>query len=85
MKNNEINQQNITKAINDFYTLLAIIPSPNGSMRCGKGSCEHYDKHSNLSGCKLFNDRRKCNRSNKQRLKSANKSRKTQYTNWYCC
>ena len=54
------------------------------SMRCGKGnSCEFYDKHNKVSGCKIFDDRRKCSISMKQRRKSKNKSKRNSSINHY--
>lgn len=46
------------------------------SKRCGKGNCEFYNKHNNISGCFKFDDRNDCGISGKHRRKSANKSRK---------
>lgn len=57
----------------------------NISMRCGKGSCEFYNKHDKISGCNNFDDRRKCQLSMSQRRKSANKSRSKDSINWYGC
>ena len=68
------------KTIND--ELLASLPSPKGSMRCGKGNCEYYDKFNKVSGCKIFDDRRKCIRSNKQRRTSATTSKGRKIVRW---
>jgi hypothetical protein len=71
---------------NEANTLLAAVLNPKVSMRCGKGSCEFYNKHDKISGCKKFDDRRKCSTSNKQRRKAANNSRRRgDTTNWYGC
>ena len=60
------------------------ILDPKISMRCGKGeACEFYDKNNKVSGCKKFDDRRKCSLSMKQRRKSKNKSKRNTKINWY--
>jgi hypothetical protein len=57
---------------------------PEGiSMRCGKGSCEFYNPHNKISGCKIFDDRRKCSISMKQRRKSKGKSKKRGHEGYY--
>jgi hypothetical protein len=43
--------------------------------RCGKGSCEFYDKHK-TSACSKFEDRRLCALSLQQRKKVANTSKR---------
>lgn len=56
------------------------------SARCGKGTCEFYDKHNKISGCKKFEDRKDCPLSMEQRRKTTNKSRsKGDAINWYGC
>lgn len=55
----------------------------NTSMRCGKGSCEFYNKHNKASACHKFDDRRNCSLSIKQRTKVIDKSRKRDSANWY--
>ena len=46
------------------------------SKRCGKGSCEFYDKHNKISGCQKFDDRKECDKSLSQRKKVQISSRK---------
>lgn len=42
------------------------------SKRCGIGkSCEHYNPHDKVSGCKIFEDRNECGKSLQQRKKVA--------------
>lgn len=54
------------------------------SKRCGRGTCEFYDKHNKISGCKKFDDRKECSLSMRQRKKVATKSRnRGDTTNWY--
>ena len=43
--------------------------------RCGKGSCEFYNKHNKVSGCLKFEDRNECMKSISQRKKVQRKSR----------
>jgi hypothetical protein len=45
------------------------------STRCGKGSCEFYDKNK-PSACSMFEDRRLCALSLKQRKKVASTSKR---------
>jgi hypothetical protein len=79
------------ETLNKHYTppaakpLLAAVPNPNISMRCGKSSCEFYNKHNKVSGCHKFDDRRNCSLSMKQRKKAKNKSKKRDSVNWYGC
>ena len=70
---------------NDANRLLAAVLDPNVSMRCGKSSCEFYNKHNKVSGCHKFDDRRNCSLSMKQRRKAKNKSKKRDSINWYGC
>jgi len=65
--------------------MLAAVLDPNVSMRCGKSSCEFYNKHNKVSGCHKFDDRRNCSLSMKQRRKAKNKSKKRDSVNWYGC
>ena len=69
----------------DGYTLCVPVLNPKVSKRCGKGSCEFYNKHNKISGCKCFEDRRECSKSIKQRKQSANTSKKKPSVNWYGC
>lgn len=48
------------------------------SSRCGKNknSCEFYNENNHTSKCSMYLDRRLCSKSNKQRRKSANYSRR---------
>lgn len=54
------------------------------SKRCGKGhSCEFYDPNNRVSGCKIFDDRKLCSKSMKQRRKAKMHSQKRgDTTNW---
>ena len=74
-----------TKTKPELYTLLAPVLNPKVSKRCGKGSCEFYNKHNKISGCKHFEDRRECSKSIKQRKQSANTSKNKPSVNWYGC
>lgn len=46
------------------------------SKRCGKSICECYDKYNRVSGCFMFNDRRQCPKSMRQRKKAKAHSQK---------
>ena len=85
MNNKEQKAETSTEAAIDGNTLLAAVPNPNISMRCGKSSCEFYNKHNKVSGCHKFDDRRNCSLSMKQRRKAKNKSKKRDSVNWYGC
>jgi hypothetical protein len=53
------------------------------SRRCGKESCEFYNKHNKTSGCFKFDDRQECSISMKQRRRVAYKSRtQPEQFNW---
>lgn len=47
------------------------------SIRCGKGNCGHYDKHSD-SKCNKYSDRIDCSISRKNRRKVSSHSRRRQ-------
>ena len=79
-----MNTSNETQS-NGTNMVLAAVPNPKISMRCGKDSCEFYDNHNKTSGCKKFDDRRKCSISMKQRRKVKNKSKNRESINWYGC
>ena len=82
-KEQNVEGLNISTAI--AKPTLAAILDPNVSMRCGKSSCEFYNKHNKVSGCHKFDDRRNCSLSMKQRRKVKNKSKKRDSVNWYGC
>lgn len=44
------------------------------SKRCGKGTCEFYNKHNPISGCLKFEDRNDCDQSLSHRKKVSKKS-----------
>lgn len=83
MTNQKVSKKTDSKP--DGYILLAPVLNPKVSKRCGKGSCEFYNKHNKISGCKHFEDRRECSKSIKQRKQSANTSKKKPSVNWYGC
>lgn len=82
-KEQNVEGLNVSPAI--AKPMLAAVLNPNVSMRCGKSSCEFYNKHNKVSGCHKFDDRRNCSLSMKQRRKAKNKSKKRDSVNWYGC
>ena len=68
--------EDCAKIINQKFKTMEIRTIRKISTRCGKGSCEFYDKHNNDSKCSKYPDRRLCSISNKQRRKSANTSKR---------
>ncbi len=85
MNDNEQKVETSTESAIVGNTVLAAVLNPNISMRCGKSSCEFYNKHNKVSGCHKFDDRRNCSLSMKQRRKAKNKSKKRDSVNWYGC
>jgi hypothetical protein len=60
-----------------------IVNYPKVSSKCGKDNCEFWDSKSQ-SKCNIYNDRRLCSISMKQRRNTAHRSRRRgDTTNWY--
>lgn len=81
--NSNLNDKTTEPNGNVLDVVLAPVHNPNISMRCGKGSCEFYNKHNKVSGCHKFDDRRNCSLSMNQRRKVKNKSKNRDSLNWY--
>ena len=66
-----------------FIEGRVIITATQISKRCGKSTCEFYNKHNSVSGCNKFEDRKECSISMKQRRKAKNKSKRNNSINWW--